>query len=136
MLSNIKDLTEKIKCQVLLRKEELLICLIIVLVGTASYGLGILSVQKEHSPIEIRNTLKASESKVLGASSTASGTTADSVITPSENKGSIVASKNGKAYYFTTCTGVSRIAEKNKVYFQTPAEAEARGYYLAANCKK
>lgn len=49
-------------------------------------------------------------------------------------KGSIVASKSGTKYYFTWCSGVSRIKEENKVYFESEEEARGRGLTLSKTC--
>jgi len=46
----------------------------------------------------------------------------------------IVASKNGKRYYFLHCSGVKRIKEANKIYFISESEAKKRGLTLASNC--
>lgn len=109
-----------------------MVCLIIVLVGVASFNLGILSQKGGHEPIEIRN----SGGIVLSDQTQASS----SSVPPTESNSTstlvrIVASKNGKAYFFTSCSGASRISEKNKIYFDSEDEAVKAGYYLAANCK-
>ena len=54
---------------------------------------------------------------------------------PAAEPGQVVASKNGTKYYLPTCSGASRISEKNKVWFPTAAAARAQGYTPAANCK-
>lgn len=46
----------------------------------------------------------------------------------------IVASKSGARYYFVWCSGATRIALKNRVYFQTVEEAEKKGYTKASGC--
>lgn len=48
--------------------------------------------------------------------------------------GAYVASKNGTRYYLPWCSGVKRIKEENKVWFNTREEAVARGLLPAANC--
>jgi len=53
----------------------------------------------------------------------------------SADKGAFVASKNGKKYYPTGCSGANRIKEDNKIFFGTRAEAEQAGYGLGAGCK-
>lgn len=47
----------------------------------------------------------------------------------------IVASKNGKRYYYANCGGVNRIKQENRIYFNTKEEAEAKGLTLASGCK-
>ena len=44
------------------------------------------------------------------------------------------ASKSGRAYYLSSCAGVSRIKEENKVWFSSKKEAEDLGYQPARNC--
>ncbi|MEY3470943.1 MAG: hypothetical protein RLZZ223_293 [Candidatus Parcubacteria bacterium] len=46
----------------------------------------------------------------------------------------IIASKNGKRYYYSHCGGVNRIKAENKIYFNTKEEAEAKGLTLASGC--
>jgi len=53
--------------------------------------------------------------------------------TPSTEK-QIVASKNGTVYHYVWCSGAKRIKEENKIYFDSPEEAEAAGYRPAKNC--
>ena len=55
---------------------------------------------------------------------------------PKNEGGEIVASKSGVKYYYANCSGASRIAEANKVYFASKAEAEGAGYTLAVNCSE
>ena len=50
----------------------------------------------------------------------------------------VVASKasSSKKYHFSWCSGVARIKEENKIWFQTAQLAEVAGYSLATNCSK
>ncbi len=52
-----------------------------------------------------------------------------------QGNSTIVASKNGSRYYFVWCSGASRIAPQNRVYFETIQEAEKKGYTMASGCK-
>lgn len=116
---------------------EVVLVLSVLLVGTASFGLGRFSALQEIGKgnggegllpggIEIRNMKALPTEKSSGASMSSSlGASVGS---------SIIASKNGTKYYFSTCSGASRIAEKNKITFQTPEEAERAGYTLASGC--
>lgn len=47
----------------------------------------------------------------------------------------IFASKNGKTYTYSWCSGASRILDKNKIYFATEGDAEKTGRTLSKNCK-
>lgn len=52
------------------------------------------------------------------------------------NEGSLVASRNGTRYYTPGCSGISRINPENRVYFDTPEQAEATGLTLAQACQE
>ena len=52
----------------------------------------------------------------------------------SQEKGQYVASKNGTKYYFVWCSGVSRIKDENKVFFQKKEDAEVLGYEPSSTC--
>ncbi len=107
----IRDLLEKGKKYV---TDDLLIVLIIILVGLSSYGLGRLSVIEENR-----------ESVYIDQSA--------SVI--QSESGGYVGSVNGSIYHLPWCSGAQRIAEKNKVYFDSKVAAEEAGYRPASNCK-
>jgi uncharacterized protein YpmB len=59
----------------------------------------------------------------------------NSVIETKSQIGKIIASKNGKRYYYESCTGVNRIKPENRIYFDTKEQAEAKGLTLASGCK-
>lgn len=48
--------------------------------------------------------------------------------------GKFVASKNSNKYHLPTCVGAKRIAEHNKIWFNSKEEAESLGYTPASNC--
>lgn len=52
----------------------------------------------------------------------------------SNTSGQIIGNKNSKKYHFPGCPGYNSTAEKNRVFFQSAAEAESAGYTLAGNC--
>lgn len=60
----------------------------------------------------------------------------DSVKKPetSESTTKIVGNKNSKIFHLHGCSGYDRVSEKNRVYFNSAAEAEAAGYRIAKNC--
>lgn len=111
-------------------KEEILVCLIIIFVGFASYGLGILSV----------NSAKNGEMRVLSGTSSviqAVDRFAPDSVQRAEKSGDsqVVASKNGTKYHYPWCGGAKQISEKNKITFNTIEEARKAGYMPAGNCK-
>lgn len=117
---------EKVKVWILKNKTDLLTALIIFLIGMASFGLGRLSVvlpQKE--PIRFEDPTVSESAPTVSQ---------DTAHLPTLKNGSFVASKSGSVYYAIWCSGVSRIREENKVWFQTKEEAKAQGYRPAKNC--
>lgn len=134
---SIKDFIEKIKSFLantkdgvysqekgLKIREDLYIVLMIILVGTASFGLGKLSAyEKNKTPISIIKTRETLYASVL-----------ESQTNNINVSGEVVASKSGTKYYYPWCTGVARIKEENKVWFNTIEEARATGLTPASNC--
>jgi endonuclease YncB( thermonuclease family)/methylphosphotriester-DNA--protein-cysteine methyltransferase len=49
-------------------------------------------------------------------------------------EGTIIGNKNSKSYHRPDCPGYRNMAEANRVFFKTVAEAEAAGYKRAGNC--
>ena len=49
--------------------------------------------------------------------------------------GLIVASKSGKKYYFPWCSGINRIKEENRIFFENVAIAESKGLTLSKTCQ-
>lgn len=45
-----------------------------------------------------------------------------------------IGNKNSKIFHLPGCSGYDRVSEKNRVYFNSAAEAETAGYRLAKNC--
>jgi len=46
----------------------------------------------------------------------------------------IVGNKNSKIFHRPECSGYDRVSEKNRVYFNSAAEAQTAGYRIAKNC--
>ena len=53
---------------------------------------------------------------------------------PPPPEGTIIGNRNSMKYHRPDCAGYRDMAEKNRVFFKTVAEAEAAGYKLAGNC--
>lgn len=129
------------KCKAVLQNREFLTAAIIILIGTASFGLGRLSVYEERKvPITIEYPNEDGREEGSAASPSSAVKSAASKQTAAVGmaepiSGGYVASKNGTKYYLPWCGGVSRIKEENKVWFATKEEAEKAGYTPAANCK-
>ncbi len=116
-MESIKENQQKSKGRALAEAITKL-CLVVVLLAIAGTGLFQLSTllkNQDHGHI--------STATVVGAEDLAQN-----------NEKAYIASKNGKAYYLPSCSGVARIKEENKVYFATKQAAEAAGYAPAATC--
>ena len=115
-------------------KDDLLIVLLIVLVGTVSFGLGKLSsLEKKKVPISILKTREAILSSVA-ENSTNTNDSDSSAKAQTQGKGIVVASKAGTKYYYPWCSGVSRIKEENKVWFLSIEDAKFAGLTPASGC--
>lgn len=130
-----------LKIKLLFQEQKRLVivlCLGIVFVGLASFCLGILlginreketqGIVVEYPPYLEPISMKIGDAGPNTAPSQPSSTGSTA------NQGIYVASKSGTRYYLPTCSGVSRIKEENKIWFQTKEQAEARGLLPAANC--
>jgi len=128
---NIQDLREK--CNTLGKSREFFTGLIIILVGTASFGLGRLSMAEDsRKPVQIQlpdGTFLDNSTDVY-VPENQSATVQNGL-----NMGNYVASKSGSAYHLPWCSGAQRIKEENKIWFDTKKEAEKAGYKPAGNCK-
>ncbi len=99
------------------------LAIVIILVSILSFGVGRLTTtQREGVKINFDQSLLQSPASTANVASAVS-------VQP----GKISASVNGTRYYYPHCK--STVSEKNKIYFDTAAEAEASGYTLALSCK-
>jgi hypothetical protein len=132
---SIHNIVDKIKG---VRHEDTLtilyICVVCV-VGVGGFGLGRLSSVSvgDIAPVAILEAKTGSTAAVsdvsasmLASSNTQSGAT---------NTMRYVASKNGKLYYSSTCSGAKRIKIENQVWFNTESDAQKSGYTRATSCK-
>lgn len=130
-MTSIQELVEKIKGYADEHRpnlrtipDDLFLGLIIILVAFGSFGLGRLSkIEGSKTPVRFEN-IPEPTTKSSGAFT--GGSTA-------ENQ--LVGSKNGTKYYYSWCTGVSKITPANRIYFTSKSDAEALGYTASATCK-
>jgi len=105
--------------------DDLFLGLIMILVAFGSFGLGRLSkIESSKAPVRFEST-PTKASKNDGDFSESNTTT----------NTQLVASKNGTKYYYSWCTGVSKISTANLIHFGSKEEAVARGYTPSATCK-
>lgn len=117
--------------------NDVFIVALIILVGTASFGLGKISAfEKRKTPISVlkMQNLLLSNTTAEGVASTLSGTQVVEKETEGQTKGIVFASKSGKKYYYPWCSGADRVKEANRVWFDTVEAAKSAGYTPATNC--
>lgn len=102
---------------------------IVILVGTASFGLGRLSVQPREND-EMSN-------KVVIVEAPSTGSEEDTLtrVNTDIDEGKYVASRNGTKYYTEDCSGANSINEENKIWFRSGEEAELAGYEKSSTCQ-
>ena len=124
MVNNIPEIAQTRKV------SDYALVLILILLGTLSFGLGRLSVTE-------KNTFPVTfcEEHTLQATQSAEKNNASVISSQQLSSGQYVGSKNGSVYHLPWCSGAKRIAEENMVWFNTKEEAESAGYRPAANCK-
>lgn len=117
-------------------REDMFIVLAIILIGLAGFGLGKLSaLEKGREPVQIKPAnFTAVTSATAPVQTGIQNMSASAMIAGQSDQGFLVASKNGTKYHFPWCPGASQIAEKNKIWFNSYAEAQKAGYTLASNC--
>lgn len=104
--------------------DDLFLGLIIILVAFGSFGLGRLSkIEGSKKSVQLENVPELTQAEKQAAS----------VI--NTNGAQLVGSKNGTKYYYSWCTGVSKISSSNLIQFTDKTEAESRGYTPSATCK-
>ena len=144
---SIKDFIEKIKSfrgnlkdkfyssdNGLKIKDDLFVAILIIFVGIISFGLGKLSnlEKKNVEDIPLANIPSSATVALSNPNSVSNKIVSNS--TTSVQKGIVVASKNGTRYYYPNCSGVSKIKEENKVWFNSIKDAEIIGLILASGC--
>lgn len=156
----ITVLREKIKQALAWGKEyekELFVGSVVAFTGALGYGAGLLTLELSHKePVVVRD---ASGEIVEGAIPNSTASARESITSenadnqamsirqsevasvaapraPSKDvSGLIVGTRSTKKYRLPWCGGISNIAEKNRVYFKTAADAKKAGYTLVKTCK-
>ena len=105
--------------------KDLVLIGLIILVGSAGFGLGRLS-GAETAPGGLQIGQVASV--VVSDGSVPE-------VEPMAAGGRLVGSRNSDKYHFPWCSGAQRISPGNLVWFESAAAARAAGYTPAGNCK-
>jgi hypothetical protein len=120
--------------------NRIFVILSIILLITLIAGLFLINKQKQTlKPTQLK-TISLPAAVLYSQNATTSNSTSNGgkemATTTKIKVKKYVASKTGKTYYLTICSAASRIVEKNRVWFDTPQEAETFGYVAAKNCKE
>jgi len=110
-----------------IREDAYFYALLVVLVAASSFALGRLSV------IDANTSQSAGVVRSDGPDE--AHFEAIAVESVSSSEAVLVGSKNGTKYHARWCPGASQIHEENKVFFNSEAEANAKGYTAAGNCE-
>ncbi len=129
-MQKIKQMIDRIKNWLESEKgKDILIVIIVILVGLASFELGRLSKENDSSGIKIeypsRNTTQAAN--VVSS--------AENAKVPENIGKTFFASSRGTKYYSIGCSAGKNLKQENRVYFETREEAEKAGYALSAMCQ-
>lgn len=119
--------------------ERILLIISAILIAGCMYFIGnMTALESRSSEIQIiyPEAIAIQSDKNIENSKTNTEIQKDNVVKPNSNQGQIIASKNGKRYYYKNCGGVNRIKIENRIYFETEQQAEAKGLTLASGCKK
>ena len=113
--------------------KDILVVIIVILVGLASFELGRLSKQSSGSGIKIlyENQSGNVESSVDGGIENIPKT----LLSTDTSDKNFFASSKGKKYYSVGCSAGKTIKQENRVYFNSSTEAESAGYTLSSTCK-
>ncbi len=125
--------------------KSLLVIVAILLSGAAGIGIGLLMARDEAGKADQAWIEQLPAEELQGSISTSTVSTLKSQSPETQNEaaaaaalspaGEVIASKTGTVYYLPTCSGVSRIKPENRVTYASAAEAKAKGFAPAKNCK-
>jgi|SRR3989338_7014443 len=116
---------------------HIFLAICIGLISSISYNLGQINSLKK-VPISIKEStdLKA---EIFDAANSKSQTLNSKQAQNSKNQiqkidTRVVVSTNSDKYHYSWCSGVKRIKDENKIWFETEADAQKAGYVKAGNC--
>lgn len=122
--------------------KDILIVLIVILVGMASFMLGRLSKTAQNGqfkviyPSEQANAISGLKEAQNGLNQQNKGYISPSIKPeiPGIPQGNFFASKRGKKYYPLGCSAGKTIKDSNRVWFATGDEAVKAGFELSSSC--
>lgn len=125
----------KIKGWLKENENDFFTALIIILTAISAFGLGRLSaIYDAKAPLVIKNSTDIERSYLEHRVFNNGGGVDNSIVQNPAATEKYLASKNGKKYYPADCPAAARIAEANRIWFSSAAEAEGAGFSLSASC--
>ena len=130
------DMLDQVKQFIKSNESELILALGVVLISLISFSAGRLSAPGfEKQSISVERLQPTSAKATVGMSAFENTINEDLLqALRDRTEGAYVASKNSNKYHLPNCSGAKRIAEHNKIWFNSLDEAESLGYTPAANC--
>jgi hypothetical protein len=124
------------KYQFVKNSEIVLLIISAILIGGIAYFIGkIQTLESQPNTIQVVYPDAIAIKKDTINTSNQAAASINSTIETKLQTGKIIASKNGKRYYYESCSGVNRIKPENRIYFDTKEQAEAKGLTIASGCK-
>ncbi len=112
--------------------KDILTVVIVILVGFGAFMLGRLSKDAQNGGIHIQ--YEDLPAKALGSLENGPLEQFSASVRQKDLK-KFFASSRGSKYYSFECSGGKTIKEENRIYFNTPEEAEKAGYKLSSSCR-
>jgi len=106
--------------------KDIIVVIIVILVGLASFELGRLSNKTDNSGIKI---------EYPGGGSNQTASVISNVSQNDNQNENFFASNRGTKYYSLGCSAGKTIKQENRIYFETREEAERAGYELSSSCR-
>lgn len=126
-MKSIQDYGQKIKSRKRLLLPFIAVLTLLIIVALISFVLGRLSVNLEQNEQDVINI---EYPPTVAKYKAETGNTDHGLVLDNQ----YVVSISGTKYYTLDCSGVSRIKEGNKTYFNSVTEAENAGYSPAMSC--
>lgn len=131
MLNKLGQIKQFIK----LNEAELILAFGVILISLISFAAGrLLAPGPAKQVIRVEQLQASAFQTIIDGDSTQVSSTNSSNSSQVRKEGKFVASKNSNKYHLPTCIGARRIAEHNKIWFNSKEEAESLGYQPASNC--
>ena len=125
---SIRQIEKKFKY--LVEDDKIFFLILLFFFAFLAFGLGRISING--IPLVLESNTKKSEVALIVSQSAVDDrlTITKEEATPE----SVVGSRNGTRYYTLDCSGISRIAHENRIYFLGIDQAKAAGYTPSSQC--